>query len=59
MPDMRTLRERVQVMRGRDIEHDPQAASLRCQVAMSDAPCGANTETAERVLTMNGASGRR
>lgn len=56
---MRTLRERVQVMRGRDIEHDPQAASLRCQVAMSDAPCGANTETAERVLTMNGASGRR
>lgn len=55
VPDVRTLRERVLVMRGRDIEHDPQAASLRRQVAMSDAPCSANTETGERVLTMNGA----
>src|SRR5713101_3707072 len=54
VPEVRTLRERVLVMRGRDIEHDPQAASFRRQVAMSDAPCGANTETAERVLTING-----
>jgi len=36
------------VVRGRDIEHDPQAASLRRQVAMSDTPCGASTEMVER-----------
>jgi FtsP/CotA-like multicopper oxidase with cupredoxin domain len=55
VPEVRTLRERVLVMRGRDIEHDPQAASFRRQVAMSDAGCGTTMEMAERVLTINGA----
>jgi FtsP/CotA-like multicopper oxidase with cupredoxin domain len=55
VPEVRTLGERVLVMRGRDIEHDPQAASIRRQVAMSDAPCGVETEIGERVLTINDA----
>jgi FtsP/CotA-like multicopper oxidase with cupredoxin domain len=54
VPEVRTLRERVLVMRGRDIERDPAAASLRSQVEMSDV-CAAKKEPGERVLTINGA----
>jgi FtsP/CotA-like multicopper oxidase with cupredoxin domain len=54
VPELRTLRERVLVLRGRDMADDPQAASLRRTVAMSNTRCGQNTEDPERVLTING-----
>ena len=55
VPEVRTLRERVLVIRGRDIEHDPDAESLRRQVGISDAACGTAREAAERIMTVNGA----
>jgi len=55
VPEVRRLRERVLVIRGRDIEHDKDAAVLRRQVAMPERPCGTSTEQqAERIFTVNG-----
>jgi suppressor of ftsI len=56
VPDVRRLPERVIVIRGRDIEHAPEAASLRRRVGVSDAPCGTATEMepSERIMTLNG-----
>ena len=54
VPEVMNLRERVLVLRARDIEHDPQAASLRRRVAIPSGPCGASGEAAERVFTVNG-----
>src|SRR5216684_5666416 len=46
VPEVMTLRERVLVIRGRDIDHDPQAGSLRRRVAASSTPCGAEGKAA-------------
>ncbi|MEN3328085.1 MAG: hypothetical protein V7638_2892 [Acidobacteriota bacterium] len=55
VPELRKLRERVLVIRGRDIAHANDAAQLLKQVSMPEGKCGATTEAAERVFTVNGA----
>jgi len=54
VPEVRGLRERVLMLRGRDIEHAADAASLISRVGIPQAPCGAATERPERVFTVNG-----
>jgi suppressor of ftsI len=54
-PQVGRLRERVIVLRGRSIEHDPNAAELRHRVAISSAGCGGEAEAAEEIFTVNGA----
>ena len=54
-PEVANLRERVLVLRAQDIEHDPEAASLKRRVAMGTERCGVRAETPERLFTMNGA----
>jgi len=54
VPEVMNLRERVLVLRGRDIEHDPQAPALKLRVAMPSRRCGAGGGAPERVFTVNG-----
>jgi FtsP/CotA-like multicopper oxidase with cupredoxin domain len=56
VPEVGTMPERVLIIRGRDIEHAPEAASLRRQVGIPEAPCGSakGSETPERIMTVNG-----
>jgi FtsP/CotA-like multicopper oxidase with cupredoxin domain len=54
VPAVRGLRERVLVLRGRDIEHDPEAAAMRRRVEMSQTNCGTEGEPSKRVFTVNG-----
>jgi suppressor of ftsI len=39
-PEVRQLREQVMVVRGRSIEHDPNAAELRHGVEVPSKGCG-------------------
>jgi len=55
VPQVAKLRERVLMVRGREIEHDPKAADLRRQVEASPKRCGGETELAEEIFTVNGA----
>ena len=55
VPELRRLRERILVLRGPSIEHDPNAAALRQRVGASPTTCGAEPEVAERIFTINGA----
>ena len=48
------LRERVIVVRGRSIEHDPNAAELRRNVEIPAKGCGGEAERVEEVFTVNG-----
>jgi len=52
-PEVRRLRERVLVVRGRSIEHDPDAAELRHHVEVASRGCGG--EAVEEIFTVNGA----
>jgi suppressor of ftsI len=52
---LRQLRERVIVVRGRSIEHDPNADELKRQVEIASKGCGAEAEAVEEVFTVNGA----
>jgi suppressor of ftsI len=56
VPTVRTMPERVLVIRGRDIEHSPDAASLRRQAGIPETPCSsaAEPEPTERIMTVNG-----
>jgi suppressor of ftsI len=54
-PQVRRLRERVIVVRGRSIEKDPTAAALRRQVEIVSKGCGGGAEAVEEVFTVNGA----
>src|SRR2546427_4636825 len=54
-PQMARLRERVIVVRGRSIEHDPKAAELRRQVEIPSKGCGGEAEAVEEIFTVNGA----
>jgi FtsP/CotA-like multicopper oxidase with cupredoxin domain len=54
VPEVANLRERILVLRGRDIEHDPQAASLSRRVAVASRPCGGAAEAPARIFTVNG-----
>lgn len=55
VPQLRELPEKVLVVRGRSLEHDPHAAELQQQVGMSADDCGHSGEKPERILTVNGA----
>jgi FtsP/CotA-like multicopper oxidase with cupredoxin domain len=49
------LRERVMVVRGRSIAHDPNAAALRRAVEIPAKGCGSEAELVEEIFTVNGA----
>jgi len=55
VPEVGRLRERVLVVRGRSIEHDPDAATLRRQVDIPTRGCGGETEKVDEIFTVNGA----
>jgi suppressor of ftsI len=55
VPQVGRLRERVMVVRGRSIEHDPNAAELRHQVEIPSKGCGGEAEVAGEIFTVNGA----
>jgi FtsP/CotA-like multicopper oxidase with cupredoxin domain len=48
------LPERVMVVRGRSIKHDPQSADLKHRVDLSSNVCGAESEPPDEVFTLNG-----
>jgi FtsP/CotA-like multicopper oxidase with cupredoxin domain len=54
-PQVGRLRERVIVLRGLSIEHDPKAAELRHRVEISSKGCGGEAEAVEEIFTVNGA----
>ena len=54
-PQVGQLRERVIVLRGRSMEHDPDAAELRHRVEIPSKGCGGEAEAAEEIFTVNGA----
>ncbi len=54
VPEVAGLRERVIVVRGRSIEHDPDAAALRRDVEIPRKGCGGEGEAAEEIFTVNG-----
>jgi len=51
---VRRLRERVIVVRGRSIESDPNASELRREVEIPFKGCGAAAEGVEEIFTVNG-----
>ena len=53
-PALAGLPERVLVVRGRSIEHDPQSTDLKRRVELNSNTCGAEPEAAEEVFTVNG-----
>jgi suppressor of ftsI len=53
-PQVGQLRERILVLRGRSIEHDPKAAALRQQVRIRSKSCGGEAEQVEEIFTVNG-----
>lgn len=53
-PQVKRLRERVIVVRGRSIENDPTATELRRQVEIPSRGCGGEAKAVE-VFTVNGA----
>ena len=55
VPEVRQLRERVLVVRGRSIEHDPDATVLRHEVEIPAKGCGGEAEKVEEIFTVNGA----
>src|SRR6267154_4843648 len=55
VPEIARLRERVMIVRGRSIEHDPNAAALRRDVEIPAKGCGYEAETVEEIFTVNGA----
>src|SRR5882757_9605634 len=55
VPAVGRLRERVIVVRGRSIEHDPNASQLRRDVDIPSKGCGGEAEAVEEIFTVNGA----
>src|SRR6201997_4200820 len=55
VPEVRRLRERVMVVRGRSIVHDPNAAELKRHVDIPSKGCGGDAEKVEEIFTENGA----
>src|SRR5437588_9104694 len=54
VPEVRRLRERILVVRGRSIEHDPNAAEFRHDVEIPAKGCGGEAEKVEEIFTVNG-----
>ena len=55
VPEVESLPERVIVVRGRSIEHDPNADELRKYVEVPSKGCGGEAESPEEIFTANGA----
>lgn len=55
VPEVVGLRERVIVVRGRSIKHDPNAAALMREVEVPAKGCGGENESVEEIFTINGA----
>src|ERR1700719_3822518 len=53
VPEVERLRERVIVVRGRSIEHDPNAATLKRAVEIPARGCGSEGEAVEEIFTVN------
>jgi FtsP/CotA-like multicopper oxidase with cupredoxin domain len=54
VPEVRRLRERVLVVRGRSIERDPNAGELKHIVEIPTKGCGGEVEKVEEIFTVNG-----
>jgi suppressor of ftsI len=54
VPEVERLRERVLVVRGRSIEHDPNATALKHEVEIPAKGCGGEAEKVEEIFTVNG-----
>jgi len=54
VPEVGRLRERVIVVRGRSIEHDPNASALVRDVEVPAHGCGGGAESVEEIFTVNG-----
>jgi len=54
VPEVSHLRERVMVVRGRSIEHDPNATALIREVEVPAKGCGGEAEKVEELFTVNG-----
>jgi FtsP/CotA-like multicopper oxidase with cupredoxin domain len=54
VPEVGRLRERVIVVRGRSIEHDPNASALRRDVEIPAQGCGGEADAIEEIFTVNG-----
>jgi FtsP/CotA-like multicopper oxidase with cupredoxin domain len=54
IPEVKGLRERVIVVRGRSIEHDPNAVAFMRAVDIPQKGCGAEAERVEEIFTVNG-----
>jgi FtsP/CotA-like multicopper oxidase with cupredoxin domain len=56
VPEIRTMRERILVLRDHVVEgNDPASPELMRRVQLPAARCGQSTETPERIFTVNGA----
>ena len=55
VPEIERIRERVLVVRGRSIEHDPNASALKRDVEIPAKGCGGEAEKVEEIFTVNGA----
>ncbi len=55
VPQVGRLRERVLLLRGRSIEHDPNATQLKQRVEIPSKGCGGEAEAVEEIFTVNGA----
>jgi FtsP/CotA-like multicopper oxidase with cupredoxin domain len=55
VPELRRLRERVMVVRGRSLKRDPNTAELRRQVEIPPRGCGGEAEKVDEIFTVNGA----
>src|SRR5258706_13327228 len=53
-PEVARIRERVIVVRGRFLEHDPDAAELRHRVEIPSKGCGGEAEAIDEVFSVNG-----
>jgi suppressor of ftsI len=54
VPAIRSLRDRILVIRAVDLEHDQRAASKRARVDVQRTPCGESHDEVSRVFTVNG-----
>jgi suppressor of ftsI len=54
VPEVERLRERVIVVRGRSVEHDPNAEALKRDVKTPAKGCGGEAEAVEEIYTVNG-----
>jgi FtsP/CotA-like multicopper oxidase with cupredoxin domain len=55
VPELARLPAQVIILRGRSIEHDPDAAQLRRKVDITSQSCGGEAEKVEEIFTVNGA----